>query len=423
MSVYRAFVLRKRLYPRDVLLVSSAEMLVLFYILVVEQILQGLYSLVQGIQWLLMARRHLLMPGGFYTPRAAVLCPVKGLDPGLEQNLLALTQFDYVQYEVFFAIASAEDPAYRVLERVAASSKRPVHIVRAGRAQDCGEKVNNLRVAVEQVGREFDVLVFADSDGRPPRRWLARLVAPLADQRLGAATTFRWLLPQPSGFWSGLASAWNASIATFLGEHNHNFCWGGGTAIRHTRFEEVNVVGAWSGSVSDDYSLTRALRGAGFGIAFVPECLVPSPCEMDARRFFEFTNRQLIITRVYEPKLWATAAVGHFFYCAAVLVGLGLWAGSWGTGLSSLSILVLALIPPIVAALRGMLRLVAALDLLPDWRQKLLVDAWAWTLLAPLVPFVYFYNSIVAAVSRKITWRGTRYELVSAVRTRILARH
>jgi len=34
------------------------------------------------------------------------------------------------------------------------------------------EKVNNLRVAVEQLPREFEVLVFADSDGRPGKSWL-----------------------------------------------------------------------------------------------------------------------------------------------------------------------------------------------------------------------------------------------------------
>ena len=82
----------------------------------------------------------------------------------------------------------------------------------------------------------------------------------------------------------------------------------------------------------------------------------------------------------------------------------------------------LALVPPLFAAVRGVLRLVAVLDLLPEWRKKLLAYAWAWTILAPLVPFVYLYNSFAAAFSRKITWRGIRYELVSAGQTRILVR-
>ena len=180
------------------------------------------------------------------------------MEPGLEQNLTALTNFDYSTYEIFFAVSSMEDPAYPLLKRIAAASKRAVHVVVAGRTGSCGEKVNNLCAAVGKAGDAFDVLVFADSDGRPPRRWLARLVAPLADAQLGAATTFRWLMPG-GGFWSALASAWNAPLATYLGEHGHNFCWGGGTALRRERFEQIGGLAAWTGSVSDDFSLTAAI--------------------------------------------------------------------------------------------------------------------------------------------------------------------
>jgi len=396
-------------------------MLILFYLLVVQQIAQGLYSLWQGVLWLRMAQRRLLRPTGFFAPRVALFCPVKGMEPGLEENLAALTQFDYPEYEIFFAVSGVDDPAYRLLEHVAALSKHPVHIVRAGRARDCGDKVNNLRAAVEQAGEKFDLFVFTDSDGRPPRRWLARLVAPLADSRLGAVTTFRWLIPLRGGFWSALASAWNASIATYLGEHGNNFCWGGGTAIRRQRFEEVHAAEAWRGSVSDDYSLTNALRNAGYQIEFVPECLVASLSDVDARGFFEFTTRQLIITRVYAPRLWKIAALGHVFYCAALLLGLALWAASLVSGEPGMHFLIFILLLLGLAAIRGTLRLAAVLDLLPEWRDTLLAYAWAWTLLAPVVPFVYFYNSAVAAFSRRIRWRGIRYELISSRQTRHIA--
>jgi cellulose synthase/poly-beta-1,6-N-acetylglucosamine synthase-like glycosyltransferase len=395
-------------------------MVYLFYVLIVQQLAQGLYSLWQGILWLQMCKRRLGKPTGFFTPRVALFCPVKGMEPGLAENLSALIEQDYRDYEIFFAISGVDDPAYRVIEHVAAASKKPAHIVRAGRAKDCGDKVNNLRTAVEQAGDGFEVFVFADSDGRVSRRWLARLVGPLADARLGAVTTFRWLIPMKGGFWSALASAWNASIATYLGEHNNNFCWGGGTAIRRSRFEETGVLQAWRGSVSDDYSLTNAVRDAGFPIEFVPECLVPSLSDTDARGFWEFTTRQLIITRVYAPRLWKIAALGHVFYCAALLLGIGWWLVSLVTGDVGIHFLTLSLLLAGLAAIRGTLRLAAVMDLLPEWRDTLLAYAWAWTLLAPIVPFVYLYNSAVAAVSRKIRWRGIRYELVSPQQTRVV---
>ena len=413
-------------------------MLAVFYLLVIEQILQGLYSLWQGMMWLRMARRSVTQSSSFYMPRVALLCPLKGLESGLEQNLLALTDFDYLPYEIFFSVASSRDPVYPLLERIAAKSARTVHIIEAGPAEDCSEKVNNLRATVLQVRREFDVLVFVDSDGRPTRRWLARMVAPLADNRVGAASTFRWLIPDSGGkrgvFWSALASAWNAPIATYLGatylsatysrvrssgEHDKNFCWGGGTAIRRERFEEIRAVEAWQGSVSDDFSLTRALRNAGFSIAFVPECLVPSFTETGVRGFFEFIARQLIITRVYAPKLWVTATIAHMLYCSTVLLGLGLGIANLRSKSPSLQFFEVALIPPLLSAIRGVQRLAAVLELLPEHRQKVLANAWVWTLLAPLVPFVALYGSLVAAFRRQITWRGRRYELISAHETRV----
>ena len=123
-------------------------MLAVFYLLVIEQILQGLYSLWQGMMWLRMARRSVAQSSSFYMPRVALLCPLKGLETGLEQNLLALTDFDYLPYEIFFSVASSQDPVYPLLERIAAKSVRTVHIIQAGPAKDCTEKVNNLRAAV-----------------------------------------------------------------------------------------------------------------------------------------------------------------------------------------------------------------------------------------------------------------------------------
>ena len=397
-------------------------MFTLFYFLIVEQILQGFFSLRQGLEWLKMARRRASAGPGLYTPRVALICPVKGLEDNLEANLLALTQFDYPQYEIFFAIATAEDPAFRVLERLVAGSKRPAHIIRAGRALDCSDKVHNLAAAVGQLGDQFEVLVFADSDGRPSRRWLTRLVAPLKDEAVGAVTAFRWLLPKGNGFWSALASAWSASAATYLGEGKRNFCWGGGTAIKRQRFEELRILNSWKGAVSDDYALTRALQNNGLRIVFAPECLVPSSPTFNFKTFLEFTNRQLIITRIYAPKLWWVAFIGHLFYCAAILMGIASWFVGSMMGLPSVQFLVLALILPIFASVRGVLRLVAVLELLPDLREQLLSEGWVWVLLAPLVPFVYLYNALVAMFTRKITWRGIRYELISPLRTRIIAR-
>src|SRR5262249_6183264 len=117
-----------------------------FYLLIVLEVLLGSYSLWEGVRWLRMARLRLGAHPGFYVPRVALICPVKGREVRLEENLTALTTFEYPYYEVFFTLASADDPAYEVVRRVVRGSKRPTHVVLAGPPEGCGEKVNNLRV-------------------------------------------------------------------------------------------------------------------------------------------------------------------------------------------------------------------------------------------------------------------------------------
>jgi cellulose synthase/poly-beta-1,6-N-acetylglucosamine synthase-like glycosyltransferase len=397
-------------------------MFTLFYLLILEQLLQGLYNLWDGLVWLRLAQRRASGHAGFYSPHVALYCPVKGAEPGFEQNISALLSLDYPDYEIFFTMASAADPARKIIERLAAATKRKTHIVIAGQPNDCGEKVNNLREAVRKAAAGFDVYVFADSDGRPGRGWLTRLVAPLADSNLGAVTTFRWLFPQTGGFWSALASAWNAPAATYLGEHHRNFCWGGGTAIRRERFEQSNAMEFWGGSVSDDYSLTEALRQSNLPILFAPECMVPTMFDCDAAGLFEFTNRQIIITRVYQSRLWALGGLAHALYCGAVLMGVGIFIGNLITGATAIQILLLALAPPVLSMGRGVLRLAAIVEVLPEWKTKLLADGWIWTFLAALAPFLALWNTLVALFSRQIRWRGVRYELLSPGQTRILMR-
>lgn len=395
-------------------------MLTAFYILVLQQIFQGFVSLWKGWQWLMMVRGRLGTHPGFYAPRVAVICPCKGAEPGLEGNLTALAGFDYPDYEIFFVLASALDPARNAIDRVQAEGKRTIHLVTAGSPKDCSEKVNNLRAAVAQAADGFEVLVFVDSDARLGRSWLAHLVAPLADAHLGAATTYRWYFPTRGGLASALLSAWNASVATQLAEGGRNFCWGGGTAIRTMVFHSIATLEAWKGAVSDDWALTGALERAGLPIRFVPECLAPTLEDVNSEGLLEFTNRQMILTRVYASKRWWIAALVHLSYCATLAFAAITILSRMFTGDSWMGLFLLSFLIVLLAAGKGALRTVAVQEVLRDWRAKCDETSWAWIMLAPVVPFLFFWNFLVSAFERRIRWRGIRYQLVSPNQTRVL---
>ena len=178
----------------------------------------------------------------------------------------------------------------------------------------------------------------------------------------------------------------------------------------------------WNGSVSDDLSLTAALRRMGAPIIYAPECLVPTLFDCDAAGLVEFTNRQIIILRIYEPRLWKLGGLAHLLYCGAVLSGVGLYFAELIQGAPAIHLLVLAMLPPVLSMARGVLRLTAVMEVLPAWKSKLLADSWVWTLMAAAVPFLALWNTTIALFSRRIRWRGIRYELVSPGQTRILTR-
>lgn len=414
-------------------------MLTVFFVLAALVALQSLVALRDGPRFLAFVRKRLAERLPDYTPRVSLLVPCKGnADAGLEENLRALLAQDYPDYEVLFIVAEASDPACGLLEKLARPNRAReaqgrARVVVAGRAEGRGEKVNNLLAGIAAARADSEVFVFADSDGRPQRDWLRRLVAYLADPEVGAASTFRWYVPTGS-FLSGLQSAWNAPAVTYMGEHKRpdgrplgrNFCWGGGTAIRRTTFEEIGARRYWAGAVSDDYQLTEALRAAGKPIVFVPQALVATREEPTWSQLWEWTTRQILITRVYSNRLWRWALAAHLFYCGTFLFGLVLavkyFALQSPAALARIGLAILATLAGIaaLAVAKGAYRLAAVLLLLPEQREALRRTWWSLTLQAALVPWLLLANLLASATTHRLTWRGVTYELRSSSETIVL---
>jgi len=395
----------------------------LFVFLALAEIAVGLYLVYEAIRWLGYARRRNATDPGFYSPRTAVLCPCKGVEPGLERNLTALCEFDHQNYEVFFALASESDPAASIVKRVVAGSHGKAHVIIAGAPQECGEKINNLRAAIEQLTPDFEVLVFADSDGRPGRSWLRRLTGPLTDSRIGATTTMRWIIANNNELATLLLAAWNAPIVTMLGENtDRNFCWGGGTAIRRSVFDQSAVLEEWSHSVSDDYSMTNALQRRNLPIVFLPECLTASYIENDFGGLMEFTNRQILITRVYSSKMWMMAGLTQLLFSATILLGVFVTLKNLFTGHPATQFAALTFLPLLLAAIRGAIRVTVAQEMLSSLRSQIQQQAWIHLLIGVWIPYLYCANFISSACTQTMRWRGIRYELVSPHQTRIVNR-
>ena len=392
--------------------------MVVFYFLAALSIWFGIQSLLNGIRYAAYVRRETSRALPEFQPFVSVIAPGRGLEPGLRENLQTLVEQDYPRYEVLFVFDRADDPAIQFGDELGHGASRIARTIIAGPATDSGQKVHNLRVAATEIAGESEVLVFVDTDARPGKDWLRHLVAPLADETLGASTGYRWFVPSKGGIASRLRGVWNASVASALGSDTaKNFCWGGSTAIRRTTFEKLDVSERWRGTVSDDFTITRVLKEAKLPIHFTPNCLVASVGDCDFRELFEFTTRQIKITRVYASHLWLPLLLGSALFAIVFIGGIILLI------LSRSPVLLLALLLIFtLGATKSFIRWRAITIPLNRYRSSLNRDVFAHIFLWPFASLLYLYNAIIAGFSQRITWRGITYELKSPTEAVIISR-
>ena len=397
-----------------------------FFLLGALLVLQSAWAFIDGIRFLGFVRRRRSGPHGSYAPPAAVVIPCKGMDAGFGANLDCFLNQDYPDYQIVFAVATADDLAYQNLRqrleaRGASGVIRKPHtsLVVAGVSNTRGEKVNNLLRGIEAVDQAAQVLVFADIDAAPTPDWLRSLVAPLANPQITVSTGFRWYLPG-EGFLSRLRAAWDTSIATMLGEHDHNFAWGGSMAIRAADFHKLGIAQRyWANTVSDDYALTRAVREAGGTIAFEPRCLVASREESSLREFLRWSTRQIIITRVYAAHLWKLGLATYLFYCGTLTLGMVVVAMPGALAYQRVAAAFTLLAVLLLGAGKGYFRSLVAREVFAG---EIGSGASCYWQLSPLVPWIMLWNFLVAGFTRRIEWRGTEYELVSRDKVNVLRR-
>lgn len=387
-------------------------------------LLEGLYSLRGGLRFLRMFRRASEAFPGSYAPPLTLMVPCRGLDPGLDRNLSAFLDLEYPDWQLLLVTddqADASVPVIRsLLER---SAHTQVRLLFSGKARGRSQKVHNLLHALDHLRPRDRVLVFGDSDIRPDRLWLRHLVAPLEDHEVGASTGYRWYLPQKGGFGSVLRSVWNAGISSLMSEGNSYFAWGGAMAIRREVFDSCAVADHWQHTLSDDLSLSRAVKAGGRSIRFQPRCLSFSYEDASLRDLLGWSRRQLAITRVYHPNLWRAAFATQLVYLVAVWGG-GAWARTslnlYGPDPRSVALAALVIAILVAGAVKAWLRLRAVAVLFPEAplpRGWLVIPHTCWGALANLVTVAAMVGSLS---TRNLRWRGITYRMVSPTETRVL---
>jgi hypothetical protein len=135
----------------------------------------------------------------------------------------------------------------------------------------------------------------------------------------------------------------------------------------------------------------------------------------------EFTTRQLKITRAYAPHLWKAMLTGSFLFGLGFFGGIALVAARAMMGMSFATPLILLLVVFALGMMKSYVRLRGVRLVIADRGLGSGTTTLAHLMLWPIASLLFLGNAL-AAISRRITWRGITYELKSPTETVIIRR-
>jgi len=293
-----------------------------------------------------------------FAPPVSILKPVRGVDSGAYENFASYCQLDYPEYELVFAMADPHDPVIPVIEKLqrdfpGRSIRFVTDVPRVGE----NNKVNSLCRLVKEA--RHDLLVMTDSDVRVERDYLREVVAPFADARVGAVTSF-YSCAGGGTFAADLNmlgmcmdSVPSALVARRL-EGKVQFAFGWTMATTKERLAEIGGWEAMANHHSDDFELGNRIAGKGHRVELMREPVWMVFPEQSLSEFLRHELRWAIGLRNVRPAGYAGMIFTHglpwailaasvaaasgwavtaALYVAAYLIlriGLAYSAGVWG---------------------------------------------------------------------------------------------
>lgn len=343
-----------------------------------------------------------------------LIAPCKGIDPGLEDNIKAVTSQQYPGWwQVIFVVESKDDPAYELLQKVLGKpANSRASLVVAGITGKCSQKIHNMLAAMEAADGRSEVFAFVDSDVRPGPDWLAYLTEPLKKERYPASSGYRWYVPVIGGLASATRAIWNSLMATVGDPRWRAYAWGGSFAVRRKDLQELGIDKRWAKVLSEDMTLSKMIHRAKKKVAFVVQCMVPSHEDCTWGEGFDFMRRQSLVGRVYAPELWYGGWVLSLSYSIPLLVTFfgGIWLTAAGRSAGHFMLGAAAVLYGLGMLLGRHRRKAVGMVLGDcDFGKSRWMDIFGqeWVVLVALAAL------FCSALSRKMLWRGRVYTLLS----------
>jgi ceramide glucosyltransferase len=242
-------------------------------------ILGGLALLSLGLtvwQWL-VARRFPLnqrVAGQGASPGVTLLKPLKGCDEATENCLRSWLAQDYPgPTQILFGVASPQDAVCGVVRKLLREfPQSDAQLVICGPLAGANLKVSKL-MQLEPLAKH-EVIVVSDADVRVPTDFLANVVVPLEDEKVGLVNCF-YRLANPTTLalqWEAIAI--NADFWSQVLQSQSlkplDFALGAVMVTRRRQLREIGGFAVLVECLADDYQLGKRIASRGARIVLCP---------------------------------------------------------------------------------------------------------------------------------------------------------
>jgi ceramide glucosyltransferase len=354
-----------------------------------------LIALYSAIRYFTQAKNGSDSPSEF-TPPVSNLKPVRGLDPEAYENFASLCRQDYPEYELIFCVTDLTDPCVPVIHKLIRDfPDRKIRLLCSAGHTAINDKVAKLRLMEREA--QYETLVINDSDVRVDPGYLRRVVAPLADPRVGGVTCFyvsahdrsfvEYLqtVGMLSDFYAGVLVAWLLD-----GVH---FALGPTMVSTKQRVADFGGFQALENRPGDDLLFGRLIAEQGYEMKLLPSAVETVP---DFKGTSELIAKRLRwMTVMRNMRTW-----GHF----GLIFTFGLpWA--------ILAILIHPTVTVAAVYLGGYAVFRAAITWLIGAQGLKQSGVWKKMALIPFWDALAFLIWLASFTRSSIRWRGVTYQL------------
>jgi len=330
-------------------------------------------------------------------PPVSILKPLKGTDPDIYEGFGSHCRQDYPEYEIIFGVSDAGDPAVASVQKLQSEfPNRSIRLVVSTRKLGANVKVSNLAQMLSAA--RYPYLIVNDSDIRVESDYLRRVIAPLADERVGMVTCLYRGVAAPT-FGSrlealGISTDFCAGVLVARKmEGGLHFGLGSTLVFRRVDLERIGGFETIVDYLADDYELGRRIGDLGAQV-LLSDVVVAT--HLPAYSFRSFLAHQLRWARGVRDSR-AGGYLGFVFTFGWMWALLNLIAARgepWAWAV--LGAIVLLRLAMAVTVGRYVLR-----------DRSLLRDLW----LLPARDLIAVAVWIASFAGHTVTWRGDRFQL------------